>query len=85
MLIAHGAAMSNPTDAQYILNHTSVVMGSGQDHLPKGFPLKKLYMLLRKNLLIYDSQPIKKIKKWLRRLHYSLPWTPKEPGSRIPG
>ncbi len=37
MLIAHGAAMSNPTDAQYMLNHTSVDgiwTGSSTERIP---------------------------------------------------
>lgn len=37
MLIAHGAAMENPTDAQYILDHTSVDgiwTGSSTERLP---------------------------------------------------
>ncbi len=37
MLIAHGAAMENPTDAQYMLNHTSVDgiwTGSSTERIP---------------------------------------------------
>lgn len=37
MLIAHGAAMENPTDAQYILNHTScdgIWTGSSTERIP---------------------------------------------------
>ena len=37
LLIAHGAAMENPTDAQYMLNHTSVDgiwTGSSTERIP---------------------------------------------------